>query len=61
MNSNDRYISLENEGGVSCLCPLTNASDFFKARRAIRADEYVGRDVAGRCAGQISIVGCRTS
>jgi len=54
MDSNERYIRVEEEGVPYC-CPLDNAKDIGNARQAIQSDECVEADVVQRYSGQIYI------
>ncbi len=57
MNGNEFYIPIEDNTGISYLCPLTAARDAAEALRAIDDDLCVEADVAGRYAGQILVEG----
>jgi hypothetical protein len=54
MDSNERYIRIEEEG-VPYLCPLDAAKDIENARQAIQSDGCVEADVAQRYSGQIQV------
>jgi hypothetical protein len=54
MDSNDRYIRVEEEG-VPYFCPIEAVKDIENARQAIQSDGCVEADVVQRYSGQIRI------